>query len=181
MGNPMSIVLQSSGGGSVTINEPTTASNFTQTLPASDGTVMVSGNMPSFASYIASNFSLPNSTYTKVGFDTKDWDTANCYNTSTYRYTPNVAGYYQFNVDISFNTGQSTEVVVALYKNGSAVRYMIDFRMTTFYTGSASNLVYANGTTDYFEVYVYQISGGSTLLIGGQNQCSFQGFLARTA
>jgi hypothetical protein len=39
----MSIVLQSSGGGSVTINEPTTASNFTQTLPAGTGTVAVQG------------------------------------------------------------------------------------------------------------------------------------------
>jgi hypothetical protein len=39
----MSIVLQSSGGGSVTISEPTTASNFTQTLPAGTGTVVVSG------------------------------------------------------------------------------------------------------------------------------------------
>jgi hypothetical protein len=44
----MSIVLQSTGGGSVSIVEPTTASNFTQTLPASTGTVMVadgSGNL----------------------------------------------------------------------------------------------------------------------------------------
>lgn len=39
----MSIVLQSTSGGSVTINEPTTASNFTQTLPAGTGTVVVSG------------------------------------------------------------------------------------------------------------------------------------------
>jgi hypothetical protein len=42
----MSLVLQSSGGGSVTINEPTTASNFTQTLPAADGTVVISGTTP---------------------------------------------------------------------------------------------------------------------------------------
>jgi uncharacterized protein (AIM24 family) len=44
----MSIILQSSGGGSVTIAEPTTASNFTQTLPAATGTVAVadgSGNL----------------------------------------------------------------------------------------------------------------------------------------
>lgn len=40
----MSIVLQSSGGGSVTIAEPTTASNFTQTLPASTGTVLTTGS-----------------------------------------------------------------------------------------------------------------------------------------
>jgi hypothetical protein len=37
----MSIVLQSSGGGSVTIAEPTTASNFTQTLPASTGSLVI--------------------------------------------------------------------------------------------------------------------------------------------
>jgi hypothetical protein len=42
----MSLVLQSSGGGSVTIAEPTTASNFTQTLPAADGTVVVTGTTP---------------------------------------------------------------------------------------------------------------------------------------
>jgi hypothetical protein len=36
----MSIKLNSSGGGSVTIQEPTTASAYTLTLPASDGTVI---------------------------------------------------------------------------------------------------------------------------------------------
>jgi len=42
----MSIVLQSTSGGSVTINEPTTASNFTQTLPAASGTIITTGNIP---------------------------------------------------------------------------------------------------------------------------------------
>jgi hypothetical protein len=37
----MSIVLQSSSGGSVTVQEPTTASNFTQTLPAATGNVVL--------------------------------------------------------------------------------------------------------------------------------------------
>jgi hypothetical protein len=37
----MSLVLQSSGGGSVTLNEPTTASNFTQDLPAVTGNVVI--------------------------------------------------------------------------------------------------------------------------------------------
>jgi hypothetical protein len=42
----MSLVLQSSGGGQITIQEPATASNFTQTLPAADGTVVVTGTTP---------------------------------------------------------------------------------------------------------------------------------------
>jgi|LakMenEpi03Aug12_release.lakeMendotaPanAssembly.Ray.scaffolds.fasta_scaffold721740_1 hypothetical protein len=36
----MSLVLQSSGGGQITVQEPTTASNFTQTLPAANGTII---------------------------------------------------------------------------------------------------------------------------------------------
>jgi hypothetical protein len=39
----MSIVLQSSGGGQITVQEPATASNFTQSLPAGTGTVVVAG------------------------------------------------------------------------------------------------------------------------------------------
>jgi hypothetical protein len=42
----MSLVLQSSGGGSVTVQEPTTASNFTATLPAATGTVVLTGTTP---------------------------------------------------------------------------------------------------------------------------------------
>jgi hypothetical protein len=40
----MSLILQSSGGGQITIQEPATASNFTQTLPASDGTILTSAS-----------------------------------------------------------------------------------------------------------------------------------------
>jgi hypothetical protein len=40
----MSLILQSSGGGQITIQEPATASNFTQTLPAADGTILTTGS-----------------------------------------------------------------------------------------------------------------------------------------
>jgi hypothetical protein len=42
----MSLVLQSSGGGQITIQEPATASNFTQDLPAASGTVVITGTTP---------------------------------------------------------------------------------------------------------------------------------------
>jgi len=47
----MSLILQSSGGGQITIQEPATASNFTQTLPAATGTVALL-QTPSFATTI---------------------------------------------------------------------------------------------------------------------------------
>jgi hypothetical protein len=69
----MSLVLQSSGGGSVTIAEPTTASNFTQNLPAVNGTVITTGNIPAGSvlqvvqSNLASTFSTTNSSATDTG------------------------------------------------------------------------------------------------------------------
>jgi hypothetical protein len=42
----MSLVLQSSGGGQITIQEPATASNFTATLPAATGTLVVTCTTP---------------------------------------------------------------------------------------------------------------------------------------
>jgi hypothetical protein len=70
----MSIVLQSTGGGSVTINEPSTASNFTQTLPASTGTVITTGSPQSGSVLQAIEFALstqyalsPTSTPTSIG------------------------------------------------------------------------------------------------------------------
>jgi len=40
----MSLVLQSSGGGQITIQEPATASNFTQNLSAVNGTILTSAS-----------------------------------------------------------------------------------------------------------------------------------------
>jgi len=58
----MSLVLQSSGGGQITIQEPATASNFTQTLPAATGTVVIGSSAVSAAGQIP--FSTDGTTYT---------------------------------------------------------------------------------------------------------------------
>jgi hypothetical protein len=158
----MSIILQSSGGGSVTIAEPATASNFTQTLPAATGTVMVSGNMPAFSAYAGSQTTLTNNVYTKVLFDTEEFDTNN--NFASSRFTPTVAGYYQLNAAFQLTGIAATETVIALYKNGSVFKYGIDIVVASTGTWalSSSFLVYANGTTDYFEIYAYQNSSRNT-------------------
>jgi hypothetical protein len=76
MGDSMSIVLQSTGGGSITINEPTTASNFTQTLPAATGTLLTTtttgvcqawGKNNGGASGIVSSYNISSITYTSTG------------------------------------------------------------------------------------------------------------------
>ena len=174
----MSLVLQSSGGGQITINEPTTASNFTQTLPAATGTVMVSGNMPAFSATLSADQVITNATYTKVLFDTETFDTNN--NFASSRFTPTVAGYYQLTINIQFTYATITREIIPLYKNGALFQFGYDSGSFPLNTTTVTFLVYANGTTDYFEGYVYM--AGTTLgVISGTTGSSFSGCLLRTA
>jgi hypothetical protein len=155
----MSLVLQSSSGGSVTINEPTTASNFTQTLPAATGTVMVSGNMPAFSAYQSSNQTLSSTTWTKLQFQTEEFDTANAFDSTTnYRFTPLVAGYYQVSGGLLINSS-ATSIRLNIYKNGSAFKNLALTNSATVSAIYSSALIYLNGSTDYVELYGYLTTG----------------------
>ena len=148
----MSIVLQSSGGGQITIQEPATASNFTQTLPAASGEVMVSGNMPAFSAYQSSAQTLSSATDTKIQFQTEEWDTANAFdNTTNFRFTPQVAGYYQVNASIRANNA-FTSGTIFVYKNGISFKQGM-YIQTNGAQFIVSALVYCNGSTDYIEIY----------------------------
>jgi hypothetical protein len=180
----MSIVLQSSSGGSVTINEPTTASNFTQTLPAATGEIMVSGNMPAFSAYLSANQTgLSNSTWTKVQFNTEQFDTNSCYDNATnYRFTPTVAGYYQVNgfAQIDATTINSTQINTAIYKNGSV------YRTSSIYSTSSAlaanqavnDIVFFNGTTDYIELYVFITGSSGARISSSQSGATISWFSA---
>jgi len=172
----MSVILQSSGGGQITIQEPATASNFTQTLPAATGTVMVSGNQPAFSAYQSSSQTLSSATLTKIQFQTEEFDTASAFDNATnYRFTPLVAGYYQ--ISASVNASTTTNIMLTtIYKNGTR------YKDGTFVSGtisSVSSLVYLNGSTDYVEIYGYLTVGqGLSATINGT---WFNGAMIRAA
>ena len=53
---------------------------------------------PAFSAWQNGNNNISNQTSTKVTLNNKEFDTANCFDATTnYRFTPNVAGYYQIN------------------------------------------------------------------------------------
>lgn len=129
-------------------------------------------NAPAFSATCTTNQAFLNSTPTKVQFDSLDFDTANCYSTSNYRYTPNIAGYY--NVTATVNNTQ----LVMLYKNGSEIRRGDQFTSIAVTVAiSTTGLIYLNGTTDYIEIYAYQQTGGTVNIDGGLSY--FSGFLVR--
>jgi hypothetical protein len=181
----MSIILQSSGGGSITIAEPATASNFTQTLPAADGVTMVSGNQPAFSAYLAgSNQSITSGVTTKVTINTEEFDTASAYdNTTNYRFTPQVAGYYQVNGQMRSAGSAITYANIFIYKNGSSWKEgtAFGFTQTAQSNCSVSTLMYLNGTTDYIELYAVVNAGAGVGFNAGQSLTWFCASLVRSA
>jgi hypothetical protein len=156
---------------------PTSGGNIT--LPAVAGTAMVSGNMPAFSAYLSSTQAVSAGTNTKIQCNTKEYDTANCYSTSTYTFTPNVAGYYQVNTALSTDTS-STATVIKIYKNNSISKALVvQANNGITCTWSLAAMVYMNGTTDYLEFYGQ--CNGSTNFFGGTGATFVQACLVRSA
>lgn len=135
-----------------------------------NGALRVSGNKavngPVFSAY-ANNTTLQTITsgsQQKVLFQTEEFDTDNCYTNS--RFTPTVAGYYQLNAMVRLDGATGTgESMITIWKNGAAYKRGWNASgvqwASNYWAMAVSSIVYANGTTDYFEVYVQQTSGGN--------------------
>lgn len=121
---------------------------------------------------------IANGAATKVQWTTEVTDTNSNFDSSTnYRFTPTVAGYYSLHASIIFDATVDTgTATVMIYKNGSEIRRMSSHASTNKVLGAAvSTIVYANGSSDYFEVYAAQDSGSSQDLNGNATNSSFSG------
>jgi hypothetical protein len=184
----MSLKLNSSGGGSVTLQEPTTASNVTLNLPAADGTIITTastfaGTGPAFSASVTGTTTITSGVFTKMVFNSENWDTANCFDSATnYRFTPNVAGYYL--ITGSFDAGTSTNAnraIPVIYKNGSSHRLGINIGTAngSSFGSSVSAQVYLNGSTDYVELFAYVLA--TTAQYTASAGTWFDGVLVRAA
>lgn len=147
----MGVKLNTGLGGSITIDATNTASNVTATLPAVSGTIAVSSNAPAFNVAMSTNQSVSAGVITKMQINTEVFDTNNCFDTSNYRFTPNVAGYYQINGLVS-SSSSTNYGSVWIYKNGAVVAVTF-FNNEFGLCGSTSVVLYLNGSTDYVELY----------------------------
>jgi hypothetical protein len=154
---------------------------------SSTGLAMASGKLiastgPSFSARMTSAQTIPNTTMTKILFNVENWDTNSNYNTTLARFTPTVAGYYQFNASAFMGSG-SGRVFTLLFKNGAIAKY--GSNLGTVVNGGINTAVNAqleaNGSSDYFECMFYQESGGSLSINPDPTLSWFDGFLARAA
>lgn len=139
---------------------------------------------PAFHAYGATSTSVPINSWTKITLDAELYDTANCFDTTTSRFTPNIAGYYQFSFNAIVSSIIYTVWLPVLYKNGAEAARGNQITGGV-YGGGGSGMLYLNGSTDYAEFFLYQAYLNPATIGGGGAAAAAQtfltGFLARRA
>ena len=183
------IVLTGDTSGAITVAAPAVAGTNTLTLPASTSTLATTTDItgPAFSARASASQSIADNTATTIAFNTEIFDTNSNYDTGTYRFTPTVAGYYQFNAHVQSGGSSTTEVWFCNIKQNGTEVLIGSNGQTKFATvGSCSNvsgILYMNGSSDYVESVIYQRSGGGALSTqaGSQATSNFTGALIRKA
>lgn len=128
--------------------------------------IYMTGTSPTYA----------NSTWAIVPVNTTDFDTTGAFNTSTYQFTPTVAGYYLFNGYAAIPGSSAYLADLALYKNGTIHN---GGPLASGFSCGITAIVYMNGSTDYIEMYYRQLSGSSQSLATGIQNTYLQGMLIK--
>jgi hypothetical protein len=130
--------------------------------------------------YAGSSQSITNATWTTMNWNSESWDTDafhdNSTNNSRFTVPAGLAGKYQLNVQIVFGDRTSTGAqATRILKNGSIVYYGLQWAPdATAYTGVIQNVTVDGAVADYFEVQVYQSSGGTRGTGAGAQDQYFQ-------
>lgn len=130
---------------------------------------------PAFEAYLGSEQAIAWLSTTKLQINTEIIDSNNCFDTSTYRFTPTVAGKYYIYGQVRSYTGSSTDnrqLRTHIFKNGSEYREIIldmDANYGAILTTYADAILDMNGTTDYVELYATSVSAdtaGQVIQVG---------------
>jgi hypothetical protein len=141
-------------------------------------------NGPAFRAYVDSGQTISTDSQQKVTFGTETFDTNG--NFASSRFTPTVEGYYQLNATVRLSGNSGTgECMIILYKNGSEYARGTNESGTeqgsNFWSMQVSDIAYANGSSDYFEIYIQQGSATNRTTTAGQTISYFSGSMIRGA
>lgn len=154
-------------------------SKVTSVLPVANGGTGIVSN-PMFKVTGADNVALTNNTYTKVTFNSEEFDVGGYYDSTTnYRYTPQVAGKYLIygRVYITYGSEATENIYIAIYKNGTAAQQFARSDDNSQYGSiQISSLVEMNGSSDYVEIYTKASSSTNAVYYAGGLLGEFSGY-----
>jgi hypothetical protein len=201
------LVLKGATSGQITLTPTGVAGTNTLTLPARTGNIItsadsgtvtgtmlasatvaqsnlaanVAGNGPAFSAYVNGAQTVGNSSWTRMSINTTSFDTAIAVNTSTYRFTAPVAGYYYMSGQVSFVGSSTGYAQMALYVNNSATNNGNAAPNNTNVGAQVSlAAIVLLAVNDYVELYGWQNSGGNLNTQNSSTQNYLSGVLVRT-
>ena len=143
------------------------------------GTVTGAGgaNTPAFHAYNPQNGSVANQTEVIVSNNTELLDSSAAYDTSTYKFTPQVAGYYFLYANVRYQSGTTDfdRINLEITKNSTDILSARN-NNKDYSTVCVSGIVQANGSSDYFQMRSYQNSGGSISISTDDELVYFGGY-----
>ena len=118
--------------------------------------------------------------WVKVTFGSELFDAANAFNTTNSRFQPNIAGKYLLSAMVTLYTLTSigSPCYIALFKNGTVTHYGSN---TFIPINGADNrlgispVVEMNGSTDYYEIFVYTAASSDSAIKGETQNTWFTG------
>ena len=134
-------------------------------------------SFPAFSAYLNTDTTPTTNVWTKIPIATEEFDTATNYDTSTYRFTPTTAGYYQINAAGYLYSTSAANIFLAIYKNGTIYKSVGFSSSSSSATGaqlSGGSLINFNGSSDYVEVYG-RIGAGTATFSNGISDTYFNG------
>jgi len=167
-----------SGSTTLTIGDSNTS-----TIALKSGATLTNfpANTPSFSAERTSDQTITNNTRTTVLFDNEFYDSSNAYDTSTGKFTPQVAGKYYVTANCQLTGDNYSNLnlgLLELYKNSSVISQgVFDMRNNPPRSVTSSVIIITdmNGSSDFLLVQAYiKNSSGGTLAV--RDMSTFQAF-----
>jgi len=165
------------GTGNITIPKNVT---FSGSLTSSQALVQTN-RIVFHANRISSNQTISAATETTIQFNNTTINVGSCYSTGTYKFTPTTAGnYYLYSkAQLTGSFGDNSTFFIAIRKNGSGISLVEDkvWESGSYSISKTVNIIVAaNGSSDYFDVSIYNGSGNPPVRYGA-SFTQFGGYL----
>lgn len=135
-----------------------------------------------FMAYASGDQSITTNSFARMLFQVEEHDTDGWFANS--RYAPQREGYYDFSAMVTMRAlASGARFYVILHKNGTRYKDMGIAHSAGASQGGAGGSVsriYANGTTDYFDVRVFQDAGADVSTLSRAESVWFSGGFAGT-
>jgi len=174
--------IANGGTGSTSTTYASLTANVSGILPVANGgtaTTTLAGleNTPAFHVKTPGNGTMGTGVDEVIEFGSEMYDSGSFYDTSTYRFTPTVAGKYFFYASLRWQTSTTTatRLNIAINKNGGEGLGGRN-NNSDYSTVCCSGVISLNGSGDYVDVVGFQNTGGDVAISTEFELSYFGGF-----